>query len=124
LIFVKLQFVVRRIVSNDAIRFQPVVELFMDRRVTQPTKEQVRAYMAKRERALRPPPAPEDIRRQLGWKLAPPEATYALINLCLLPAALGQIAAQAVIQLYMVPLRQAQLVKQRSVSLGDGVGRG
>jgi hypothetical protein len=42
----------------------------MNCRVTQPTKEQVRAYMASRGGARRPPPAPEDIRRQLGWKLA------------------------------------------------------
>jgi hypothetical protein len=47
-----------------------VVEVAMNCRVTQPTKEQVRAYMASRGGARRPPPAPEDIRRQLGWKLA------------------------------------------------------
>jgi hypothetical protein len=76
----------------------------MERNVTQPTKEQVRAYMARRERAHRPPPAPEDIRRQLGWKLAPPEPTCALINLCLLPATLGQIAAQAAFDLLLTPL--------------------
>jgi hypothetical protein len=35
----------------------------------QPTKEQVRAYMRQRQRAFdrRPPPAPHEIRRQLGW---------------------------------------------------------
>ena len=34
-----------------------------------PTKEQVRAYMHQRQRAFdrRPPPTPEEIRRQLGW---------------------------------------------------------
>jgi hypothetical protein len=79
----------------------------MDRRVTQPTKEQVRAYMANRERARRPPPAPEDIRRQLGWKLAPPEPTSALINLCLLPATLSQLAVQAALDLCLSPLRPA-----------------
>lgn len=41
----------------------------MQHRVTQPTKEQVRAYMAARESAHRPPPPPEEIRRQLGWRL-------------------------------------------------------
>jgi hypothetical protein len=76
----------------------------MDVRVTQPTKEEVRAYMARRERARRPPPAPEDIRRQLGWKLAPSEPTRSLINLCLLPATLGQIAAQIAIVLCLAPL--------------------
>jgi hypothetical protein len=77
----------------------------MDRRVTQPTKEQVRAYMATRGRARRPPPAPEDIRRQLGWKLAQPEPTRALIDFCLLPATLGQLAALAAFDICMVPLR-------------------
>lgn len=32
-----------------------------------PSKEQVRAYMASRVLAGRPPPAPADIRLQLGW---------------------------------------------------------
>lgn len=32
-----------------------------------PTKEQVRAYMHQRGLAHRPPPAPDEIRRQLGW---------------------------------------------------------
>ena len=32
-----------------------------------PTKEQVRAYMHAREGDHRPPPTPEEIRRQLGW---------------------------------------------------------
>jgi hypothetical protein len=75
----------------------------MDLRITQPTKEQVRAYMARRERAHRPPPAPEDIRRQLGWRLAPPEPHFALIRLCLLPATLGQFAAQAALALCIAP---------------------
>lgn len=77
----------------------------MPHRVTQPTKEEVRAYMAHRERARRPPPAPEDIRRQLGWKLAPPEATCALIDMCLLPATLAQLAARAALDLCLAPLR-------------------
>jgi hypothetical protein len=33
----------------------------------QPTKEQVRAYMLQRCQAHLPPPAPDEIRRQLGW---------------------------------------------------------
>lgn len=32
-----------------------------------PSKEQVRAYMRRRERALQPPPPPAEIRRQLDW---------------------------------------------------------
>ena len=62
--------------------------------ITHPTKEQVRAYMAGRELARRPPPAPEEIRRQLGWRLAAPEPDYPLAQLCLLPSAYGRLAAQ------------------------------
>lgn len=32
-----------------------------------PTKEQVRAWMKREVEARRPPPEPEDIRRELGW---------------------------------------------------------
>jgi len=40
---------------------------------THPTKESVRAYMARRTRAApEPPPSPEEIRRQLGWHLIAP----------------------------------------------------
>jgi len=35
--------------------------------IPHPSKEQVRAYMHRRESAHRPPPAPDEIRRQLGW---------------------------------------------------------
>lgn len=34
--------------------------------MTHPTKEQVRAYMRRRENARKAPPAPEEIRRQLA----------------------------------------------------------
>ncbi|MES2743405.1 MAG: hypothetical protein V4754_20995 [Pseudomonadota bacterium] len=36
-------------------------------RTTQPSKEQVRAYMHQRERQHSPPPPPHEIRRLLGW---------------------------------------------------------
>jgi hypothetical protein len=77
----------------------------MDRSVTHPTKEQVRAYMLAREHAHRPPPPPEEIRRQLGWRLAPPDAPCALLGMCLLPATLGQLAAQAALGWMLMPLR-------------------
>jgi hypothetical protein len=77
----------------------------MDHRVTHPTKEQVRAYMVAREHAHRPPPAPEEIRRELGWQLDPPEPGCAMIGLCMLPATLGQLAAQWVLDWCMAPLR-------------------
>lgn len=32
-----------------------------------PSKEQVRAYMRRREHARQPPPPPDEIRRQLAW---------------------------------------------------------
>jgi hypothetical protein len=35
--------------------------------IPHPSKEQVRAYMHQRESARRPPPTPDEIRRQLGW---------------------------------------------------------
>jgi len=35
--------------------------------VPHPSKEQVRAYMMQRSQAQRPPPAPDEIRKQLGW---------------------------------------------------------
>lgn len=77
----------------------------MDTRVTHPTKEQVRAYMVAREHAHRPPPTPEEIRRQLGWQLAPAEPGGALIGLCMLPATLSQIAAQSALDWFLAPLR-------------------
>jgi hypothetical protein len=39
----------------------------------QPSKQQVRDYMQQRQREHRPPPTPDDIRRQLGWGLLRPE---------------------------------------------------
>jgi len=35
-----------------------------------PTKEQVREYMNQRAAEHKPPPTPEEIRRQMGWDLA------------------------------------------------------
>lgn len=40
--------------------------------ITQPSKEQVRAYMHRREVDHRPPPGPDEIRRELGWSSARP----------------------------------------------------
>ena len=69
----------------------------MDRQITHPTKEQVRAYMARRETAHRPPPAPAEIRRQLGWRLAPAEDEQVLLQFCLLPSTYSQLTAQLVL---------------------------
>lgn len=36
---------------------------------THPSKYVVRAYLERRAQAVKPPPTPEEIRRQLGWGL-------------------------------------------------------
>lgn len=69
----------------------------MDRQITHPTKEQVRAYMLRREADRRPPPPPAEIRRQLGWRLAPVEHDRAVVQFCLLPSTYGQLSAQLVL---------------------------
>ncbi|UQV45401.1 hypothetical protein KIV45_27730 [Janthinobacterium lividum] len=55
---------------------------------SQPSKEQVRAYMRRREHALQPPPPPDEIRRQLAWCRGD-----AILGTCLLAAPAG-VAAQ------------------------------
>jgi hypothetical protein len=69
----------------------------MDRQITQPTKEQVRAYMARRESARRPPPPPAEIRRELGWGLKPATDDCVLFQFCLLPSAYSQLTAQVLL---------------------------
>lgn len=65
---------------------------------THPTKEQVRAYMHRRGQAHRPPPAPDEIRRQLGWNWpCQDSAAYTLIpaspHCLLLPGTIAQLSA-------------------------------
>lgn len=38
-----------------------------------PTKHQVREYMQRRASDPKPPPSPEEVRRQLGWGMLMPE---------------------------------------------------
>jgi hypothetical protein len=76
----------------------------MDRRVTHPTKEQIRAYMLAREHAYRPPPAPEEVRRQLNWHVVEAETDCVLGPLCLLPAMLGQLVFQSTLRCCLTPL--------------------
>lgn len=64
---------------------------------THPTKEQVRAYMAAREAARRPPPSPEEIRRQLGWRLVP-EDEQSLVRFCMIPTTYAQLVARLALQ--------------------------
>lgn len=37
--------------------------------VTHPSKEQVRQWMGQRQERREPPPKPDDIRRELGWRM-------------------------------------------------------
>jgi hypothetical protein len=45
--------------------------------VTHPTKQEVRDFMASRRQELGPPPSPEMIREQLGWRLVEAEREVA-----------------------------------------------
>ena len=58
-----------------------------------PTKEQVRAYMQLRECARRPPPTPEEIRRQLGWRGASSDVGYGSASTMFLPSTIVQLVA-------------------------------
>ena len=40
---------------------------------THPPKHLVRAYLERRKSESKPPPSPEEIRRQLGWGMLIPE---------------------------------------------------
>jgi hypothetical protein len=82
----------------------------MPHRITQPTKEQVRAYMLAREGARRPPPAPEEIRRQLGWRLASTECEQPWVQLCLIPTAYSQFATQLALDWMFAPVLYHQAV--------------
>ena len=42
----------------------------MSATIQHPPKHLVREYLARRSRDSQPPPAPEEIRRQLGWGIA------------------------------------------------------
>ena len=77
----------------------------MNRQITHPTKEQVRAYMTRRESAHRPPPPPAEIRRQLGWRLKPANDGSVLFQFCLLPSAYSQLTAQVMLNWLLAPGR-------------------
>lgn len=78
----------------------------MPHRITHPTKEQVRAYMVAREAARRPPPAPEEIRRQLGWRLQRcDEDRTLLLQFYLIPTNYTQLATQIVFDWMLAAMR-------------------
>jgi hypothetical protein len=83
----------------------------MDRLVTHPTKEQVRAYMLSREHAFGPPPSPEEIRRELNWHVVASGNESSLGPLFLVSAAFGQFAVQAALDWCLVPLRMQMPAK-------------
>ncbi len=76
----------------------------MHRQITHPTKEQVRAYMARREAAHRPPPPPDEIRRQLDWRLTSAEDDGALLQFYLLPTTYSHMTMQVLLD-WMFPSR-------------------
>jgi hypothetical protein len=93
------------IVEQYLIRIFRYVITAMDRQITHPTKEQVRAYMLRREGERRPPPPPAEIRRQLGWRIAPAESLPAVVQLYLLPSTLGRLSGQFVLDWICFSLR-------------------
>ena len=76
----------------------------MPHRINQPTKEQVRAYMAARETAHRPPPTPDEIRRQLNWRIEASPDDRVLVQFCLMPSAYGQLAARIALDWLFTPV--------------------
>jgi hypothetical protein len=78
----------------------------MVRSIIHPSKEQVRAYMAERELARRPPPAPAEIRRRLGWQLAPSDGALSSMPIYLLAPVCSELVAQVAIDWFFAPLRR------------------
>jgi len=79
----------------------------MPHRITQPTKEQVRAYMAAREAARHPPPEPAEIRRQLGWRLLPAEPGCHLLQFYLIPTSYSHLATRLACAWLLATMTQA-----------------
>jgi hypothetical protein len=77
----------------------------MPHRIIQPSKEQVRAYMAAREVARRPPPSPEEIRRQLGWHLES-QPVPSLVQFYLIPTSYSHLATRIALDWMLAPVRQ------------------
>ncbi len=81
----------------------------MPHRVTQPSKEQVRAYMAARQQArasgLRPPPSPEEIRTLLGWRLQPTDDQLVSLQFYLIPTAYSRMAATLLCEFVLAAMR-------------------
>jgi hypothetical protein len=93
------------------------------RQISHPSKEQVRAYMQLREGARRPPPAPAEIRRQLGWSLAVQDgpASPCGSGPFFLPGTIGQLAALLVLEWLFRASLLSQPCHTRAVST-PGIG--
>lgn len=83
----------------------------MPHHVTQPTKEQVRAYMASRlasrrpgGNASRPPPSPEEIRALLGWRLQRADTHPAFLQFYLIPTVYSRLAAMLACDLLLAAM--------------------
>lgn len=76
----------------------------MPHRIIQPSKEQVRAYMAAREAARHPPPPPEEIRRQLGWRLQRADEHTLLLQFYLIPTSYSQLATRIACEWMLVTM--------------------
>jgi hypothetical protein len=77
----------------------------MHRSVTHPTKEQVRAYMLERGHTWRPPPPPDEIRRQLGWHVVAGSNDATLMPLFMLPVTFGQLALELALGCCLTPFK-------------------
>jgi hypothetical protein len=80
-----------------------LVENTMNRSVTHPTKEQVRAYMLERGHAWRPPPPPDEIRRQLGWHVVTSSGDCTVVPLFWLPMHFAQLAFEMALGCCLCP---------------------
>jgi len=78
----------------------------MPHQIIQPSKEQVRAYMAAREAARQPPPPPAEIRRQLGWRLQRTDEHAVLVQFYLIPTSCTQLATQLACDWLLATMRQ------------------
>ena len=70
----------------------------MPLRIVQPTKEQVRAYMAAREAQRRPPPPPDEIRRVLGWRIEQSDPDIQFLKFYLIPTNYSHLATSLLIE--------------------------
>lgn len=88
----------------------------MPHRVTQPTKEQVRAYMQARRASHgpgQPPPSPEEIRALLGWRLQRGNCSPVLVpQFYLIPTVYGRLATTLVCDFLLLTLRLSHLASR------------